>query len=56
MKDYFLWASIVLNVVLALIVWNDRFRWRNVIAEYETETRNSDAIKKAAYNPKEFRK
>jgi len=60
MKDYFLYGSLILNVVLAYIVWVDRFKFRGVIAEYEermlSEEGNSrDRINKAAYNPREFR-
>jgi len=60
MKDYFLYGSLILNIVLAYIVWVDRFKFRGVIAEYEervlSEDGNSrDRINKAAYNPREFR-
>jgi hypothetical protein len=61
MKDYFLYGSLILNIVLAYIVWVDRFKFRNVIAEYEERVLNEekssrDRINKAAYNPREFRK
>ena len=60
MKDYFLYGSLFLNIVLAYIVWVDRFKFRGVIAEYEErilneETSSRDRINKAAYNPREFR-
>ncbi|MFC0348630.1 hypothetical protein [Undibacterium danionis] len=60
MKDYFLYGSLILNVILAYIVWVDRFKFRGVIAEYdkrllEEENDSRDRINKAAYNPREFR-
>lgn len=60
MKDYFLYGSLILNVVLAYIVWVDRFKFRRVIAEYEDrmlseESNSRDRINMAAYNPREFR-
>lgn len=60
MKDYFLYGSLFLNIVLAYIVWVDRFKFRDVIAEYEErilneENSSRDRINKATYNPREFR-
>ena len=52
MKDFFLWGSLALNVMLILYIWSEKHT-KKIIDEYERSA--PDPIKKAIYNPKPFR-